>query len=39
MSALQQKVFLYVKWFHKILNEFIDCSEQNLVRKEMNTLV
>jgi hypothetical protein len=26
-DSLQQKVSMYAKWFHWILNEFISCSE------------
>jgi len=30
-KSLQQKVSLHAKWFHKILSEFIGCSEWGLV--------
>jgi uncharacterized membrane protein len=33
VDSLQQKVSLYVKWFHWILSEFIGCSERGLVKK------
>jgi hypothetical protein len=29
-----QQVFLYIKWFHWILSEFIGSNEQDLVRKQ-----
>jgi hypothetical protein len=28
---LEQKVSMYVKWFHWILNEFIGLNEQDLI--------
>jgi hypothetical protein len=28
-----KKVSMYTKWFNWILNEFISCSEQGLVKK------
>jgi hypothetical protein len=31
-NALQQKVSLYVKWFHWILSEFGDCNEPRLMK-------
>jgi hypothetical protein len=31
---LQQKMFMYIKWFQWILSEFIDRSEQDLARIE-----
>jgi hypothetical protein len=33
-EPLQQKVSLYAKWFHWILNEFIGCNEQGLVKNQ-----
>jgi hypothetical protein len=32
-SSLQQKVSLYAKWFHLILNELTRSNEHNLVGK------
>jgi hypothetical protein len=33
VHALQQKVSLYIKWFHYILSEFTSCNEHGLVKK------
>ncbi len=33
IGALQQKVSLYAKWFHYILNEFIGFSKWGLAGK------
>jgi hypothetical protein len=33
-ESLQQKVSLYVKWFHWILNEFTGCSERGPLKKQ-----
>jgi hypothetical protein len=32
-DALQQKVSLYTKWFHWILNDFTGCSGQGPMKK------
>jgi hypothetical protein len=34
MISLQQKLSLYAKWFHWILSEFTNYSEQHLVGKQ-----
>jgi hypothetical protein len=33
-KSLQQKVSMYTKWFHRILSEFIGCSERGPVKKQ-----
>jgi hypothetical protein len=34
LHTLQQKVSLYAKWFHWILNEFTSCSERRPMEKQ-----